>query len=103
MRIFVHILIIMATLALGSVALAQEKAHVVTGRVVSIEADGTGMLVQVGKKSLSLGIPKTKNAQTPKVGDTVRVNYTAPEFHARYDPDGMATKIEVIAAAGSNK
>jgi hypothetical protein len=67
---------------------------VVTGRVVSIEADGTGMLVQVGKKSLSFGIPKTKNAQTPKVGDTVRVNYTAPEFHARYDPDGTVTKIE---------
>lgn len=99
MKIFVNILITIAALSLGGVALAQEKAHVVTGRVVSIEADGTGMLVQVGKKSLSLGIPKTKNTQTPKVGDTVRVNYTAPEFHARYDPDGMATKIEVVAGS----
>ena len=74
MRIFVPIPIIMATLALGKCRLGSRESSLVTGRVVSIEADGTGMVVQVGKKSLGLGIPKTKNAQTPKVGDTVRVN-----------------------------
>jgi hypothetical protein len=43
----------------------------------------------------------------PKVGDTVTVHYKSlhkpGEYHARYDPDYAAIKIEVIAAGGSKK
>ena len=37
MKTFVHTLAIIATLALGSVASADEKAHVITGRVVDVK------------------------------------------------------------------
>ena len=101
MKTFVHTLIIIATLAFGSVASADEKAHVITGRVV--ELNDQNITVQSGKKRLEIVTPNaTKYTGKPKVGDTVRVYYTTGD-HARFDPDGEATKIEVIAAAGSKK
>jgi len=101
MKTTVHALIIMAALALGSVALADEKAHVITGRVV--ELGNGGIIVQSGKKRLDIVTPNTtKYTGRPKVGDTVTVHYTWAA-HSRFDPDGEATKIEVIAAGGSKK
>ena len=101
MKIFVNMLITMATLALGSAALADEKAHVITGRVVSL--DSQNITVQSGKERLEIVTPNTtKYTGRPKVGDTVTVYYTMPA-HTRFDPDGYATKIEVIAAGGSKK
>jgi hypothetical protein len=86
---------------LSSVALADAETHVITGRVVEL-VDG-GIIVQSGKKRLDIVTPyATKYTGKPKVGDTVRVYYTTGD-HARFDPDGEATKIEVIAAGGSKK
>ena len=68
MKIFVHILIIMAALALGSVASADEKAHVITGRVVELTEGG--IIVQNGKKRLDIITPyATKYIGEPKVGE----------------------------------
>ena len=102
MKTFVHTLITVGTLVLASVASADEKAHVITGRVVQL-GDG-GIIVQSGKKRLDIVTPyATKYTGKPKVGDTVTVHYFTTGYHARFDPDGEATKIEVIAAAGSKK
>jgi hypothetical protein len=101
MKIFVHTLITMATLALGSVALADAKAHVITGRVVNV---GSGWIdVQSGKKRLTIETQGIKDV-LPKVGDTVTVYYKPPvEPHYRFDPGPEAIKIEIIAAGGSKK
>ena len=102
MKTFVHTLIITATLAAGSVALADEKAHVITGRVVEL-VDG-GIIVQSGKKRLDIVTPyATKYIGKPRVGDTVTVHYNVDADRGRFSPDGEATKIEVIAAGGSKK
>jgi len=103
MKIFIHILIIVATLVLGGVASADEKAHVITGRVV--ELVNGGIIVQSGKERLDIVTPyATKyTGGRPKVGDTVRVHYSTTGYHARFDPDGEATKIEVKATGGSKK
>jgi hypothetical protein len=101
MKTSVHTLIIIATLALGSVDSADEKAYVITGRVV--ELTEYNITVQSGKKRLEIVCGyDVKYTQKPKVGDTVTVNYTTPA-HTRFDPDGYATKIEVIAAGSSKK
>ena len=101
MKTFVHTLIIIATLALGSVALADEKAHVITGRVV--ELNNQNITVESGKKRLEIVTPNTtKYTGRPKVGDTVTVHYTWAA-HSRFDPDGYATKIEVKGAKSSKE
>jgi hypothetical protein len=101
MKIFVHTLITMATLALGSVALADAKALVITERVVDV---GSGWIdVQSGKKRLTIETQGIKDV-LPKVGDTVTVYYKPPvEPHYRFDPGPEAIKIEIIAAGGSKK
>lgn len=52
MRIFVYTLIIIATLALGSVASAEDPPHVITGQVVQREEHG--IIVQSAKKRLDI-------------------------------------------------
>ena len=52
MKIFVHTLITMATLALGSVALADAKTLVITGRVVELSEQN--ITVQSGKERLDI-------------------------------------------------
>ena len=101
MKTFVHTLIIMAALALGTVASAEEKARAITGRVVELSEHN--ITVQSGKERLEIVTPNTtKYTGRPKVGDTVTVYYTMPA-HTRFDPDGYATKIEVKATGGSKK
>ena len=101
MKIFVQILITMATLALGSVVLADSKTLVITGRVV--ELNDQNITIQSGKKRLEIVTPNTtKYIGRPKVGDTVTVHYTWAA-HSRFDPDGYATKIEVKGAKSSNE
>jgi hypothetical protein len=102
MKTFVHTLIITATLAAGSVASADEKAHVITGRVVQL-GDG-GIIVQSGKKRLDIVTPyATKYIGKPRVGDTVTVHYNVDADRGRFSPDGEATKIEVKAPGGSKQ
>ena len=101
MKTFVHTLIIIATLAFASVASADEKAQVITGRVV--ELNDQNITVQSGRRRLEIVTPNTtKYMGRPKVGDTVTVHYTWAA-HSRFDPDGYATKIEVKAAGGTNR
>jgi hypothetical protein len=100
MKTFVHTLIIMATLVLGSVALADEKAHVITGRVVDVSS--VSIDVQSGKKRLEINTQGIKDV-VPKVGDTVTVHYTSGNHIYRADPDNIATKIEVKAPGGSKQ
>lgn len=101
MKIFVHTLTIMATLAFSSVALADAKTLIVTGRVVELSEHN--ITIQSENKRLEMVTPKTtKYTGNPKVGDTVTVYYDTPG-HSRFDPDGYATKIEVIAPGGSKK
>jgi hypothetical protein len=101
MKIFLHTLITIVTLVLGSVASADEKPLVITGRVVALSDQN--ITVQGGKKRLEIICGNdVKYTQKPTVGDTVRVYYTMPA-HSRFDPDGYATKIEVIAAGSSKK
>jgi uncharacterized protein YcfL len=82
MKTFVHTLIIMAALALGSVA--SEEGHVITGRIVKL--NDQNITVQSGKERLQIEIltkdmfdveghaPTRMNVQ-PKVGDLVTVHY----------------------------
>lgn len=101
MKTFNHILITVVTLVLGSVALADDKPLVITGRVVALSDQDIN--VQTEKKRLELVLSNdTKYTVKPKVGDTVKVYYTNPA-HSRFDPDGYATKIEVITAGASKK
>jgi hypothetical protein len=101
MKIFVHTLITVGTLGLASVVSADEKAHVITGRVV--ELNDQNITVQSGKERLEIVTPNTtKYTGRPKLGDTVTVYYTMPA-HTRFDPDGYATKIEVKGAKSSNE
>ena len=100
MKTFVHTLVIIATLALGSVASADEKAHVITGRVVDVSS--VSIDVQSGKKRLEINTQDIKDV-VPKVGDTVTVHYTSGHHIYRADPDNIATEIEVIAAGGAKK
>jgi len=102
MKTFVYTLIIMTVLALSSVALADTKTRVITGRV--LELNDEHIIVESGKKRLEIVTPHaTKYTGTPKIGDTVTVHYDADEYHARFDPDGYATKIEVKRAKSSNE
>jgi hypothetical protein len=102
MKTFVHTLIIMAALALGSVASADEKAHVITGRVVEL-GDG-GIIIQSGKKRLDIVTPyATKYIGKPRVGDIVTVHYNVDADRGRFSPDGEATKIEVKGAKSSKE
>jgi hypothetical protein len=109
MKIFVHNLIIMVSLALGSVALADVKTLVITGRVVQLSEQN--ITVQSGQERVEINFSAVKDAGkysgNAKVGDTVTVHYepfTKPgEKHFRADPDYAAIKIEVIAAGGSKK
>ena len=101
MKIFVHILITMATLALGCVALADGKTLVITGRVVEVAQGYNAMFVQSGKKRCEINFGTAEFAQKPKVGDTVRVHCTRGEY--RFDPEYSASKVEVIAAGGTKK
>ena len=101
MKIFVHTLITIATLVLGSVASADEKPLVITGRVVALSDQN--IHVQSGTKRLEIVTPNTtKYTGRPRVGDTVTVHYTWAA-HSRFDPDGYATKIEVVGAKSSNE
>lgn len=93
MTIFVHTLIIIATLALGSVASAGEKTHVITGRVAKL--DEQNIFVQSGKERVEINYFGSKYTEKPKVGDTVTVHYTSGNHIYRADPDNIATKIEV--------
>ena len=103
MKTFVHTLIIMATLALGSVALADAETVVITGRVVELAQGYNTMFVQSGKEPLEINTQGIKDV-LPKVGDTVTVYYKPPvEPHYRFDPGPEAIKIEIIAAGGSKK
>jgi hypothetical protein len=102
MKTFVHTLVIMAALALGSVALADTETRIITGRVV--EVSNGGIIVQNGKKRLDIVTPyATKYTGKPKVGDTVTVHYNVDTDRGRFSPDGEATKIEVIAGRESKK
>jgi len=100
MKTFVHTLITMATLALSSVASADEKAHVITGRVVDVSS--VSIDIQSGKRRLEINTQDIKDV-VPKVGDTVTVHYTSGHHHYRADPENIASKIEVIAAGGTKK
>jgi hypothetical protein len=100
MKTFVHTLITMATLTLGSVALADAETHVITGRVVKLS--DYEITVQSGKKRVEIYVD-AKFTERPKIGDTVTVHYKPVEPHYRFDPDYEAIKIEVIAAGGSKK
>lgn len=103
MRIFVYTLIIIATLALGSVASAEDPPHVITGQVVQREEHG--IIVQSAKKRLDIttGYDVKYTGARPKVGDTVTVHCNPAVPHLRFGPDCEATKIEVKAAGGSNR
>jgi hypothetical protein len=109
MKIFVHTLMTVGTLVLASVASADEKAHVITGRVVQLSDQN--MTVQSGKERVEINFSAVKDAGkysgNAKVGDTVTVHYRRfgkpGEKHFRFDPDYDAIKIEVIAAGGSNR
>ena len=106
MKTFVHIFITMAALALSGVALADAKTLVITGRVV--ELNDIGITVQSAKERLDINTDDVKYIGVRrKVGDTVTVHYKPfhkpGEYHARYDPDYEATKIEVIRPGGSKK
>jgi hypothetical protein len=109
MKIFFYTLTIMATLAMGSVALADAKPLVITGRVV--ELDSQNITVQSGKKRMEINYASIKDAgkyaANAKLGDTVTVYYKPfgkpGEKHFRADPDYDAIKIEVIAAGDSKK
>ena len=101
MKTFVHTLIMMAALALGSAALADEKAHVITGRVVELAQGYKTMFVQSGKERFEIVFGTAEFAQEPKVGDTVRVHCTRGS--SRFDPEYTASKVEVIAAGASKK
>jgi hypothetical protein len=74
MKAFVYALVIIATLALGNVAPADEKAHVITGRVVDVSS--VSIDVQSGTKRLEINTQDIKDV-VPKVGDTVTVHYTS--------------------------
>lgn len=100
MKIFVHTLVIIATLALSSIVLADAKAHVITGRVVDVSS--VSIDVQSGKKRLEINTQDIKDV-VPKVGDTVTVHYTSGHHHYRADPENIATKIEIITAGGTKK
>jgi hypothetical protein len=100
MKTFAHTLVIIAALALGNVTSADEKAHVMTGRVVDVSS--VSIDVQSGKKRLEINTQDIKDV-VPKVGDTVTVHYTSGHHHYRADPENIASKVEVKAAGGSNK
>ena len=100
MKIFVRAVVVIATLAFGSIASAQEKAHVLTGRVVDVSS--VSIDVQTGKKRLEINTQDIKDV-APKVGDTVTVHYTSGHHISRADPENIATKIEVISAGSSKK
>ncbi|MGI8956811.1 MAG: hypothetical protein ACR2II_07845 [Chthoniobacterales bacterium] len=85
------------SLASGSLAWADAKTQVITGRVV--ELDDVAIVVQSGKKRLEINSQDTKYAGVPKVGDTVTVYYTGWHHVAIADPEYVASKIEVTAKA----
>ena len=91
----------MAALALSSVASADEKAHVITGRVV--ELNEVGIFVQSGNQRVEINSQTAKFIGKPKVGDTVTVHYTSGHHHFRFDPENIASKIEVKGAKSSNE
>jgi hypothetical protein len=101
MKIFVHTLITMAILTLGSVARADAKTFVITGRVVQLSEQN--ITVQSGKKRVEISYTDANYTKKPKVGDTVTVHYKPYETHYRFDPDYEATKIEIVAAASSKQ
>ena len=101
MKIFVHTLITVGTLGLASVVSADEKAHVITGRVV--ELNDQNITVQSGKERLEINSQSAKYTGKPKVGDTVTVHYMGGHHHYRADPENVASKIEVKAAGGATK
>jgi hypothetical protein len=100
MKISACTLILVVSLGLSSVALADAETHVITGRVVDVSS--VSMDVQSGKKRLEINTQDIKDV-VPKVGDTVTVHYTSGHHIYRADPDNIATKIEVIAAGGTKK
>ena len=99
MKILAYTLIIVMSFTLGSVALADAKTLVITGRVVQLSEQN--ITVQSGKERVEINYSDVK--YTGKVGDTVTVHYTTGHHIARFDPDNWATKIEVKAAGGSKK
>lgn len=101
MKIFIHTLLTVAILALGEVASADEKAHVITGQVVKL--DEQNIFVQSGKERVEVNYLGSKYTEKPKVGDTVTVHYTSGHHHYRADPENIATNIEVKAAKHSNE
>ena|SRR5205807_7021001 len=94
-------LTILVSLCLSSVASADEKAHVITGQVV--ELNEVGIFVQSGKERVEINSQTAKFIGKPKVGDTVMVQYTSGHHHFRFDPENIASKIEVKASGGSNR
>jgi hypothetical protein len=101
MKQFVYTIFILATLALGSIALADATTHVITGRV--LELNEVSIVVQSGKERLEINSQLAKYIGKPRVGDTVTVHYTGGHHHYRMDPEYEASKIEVNAAGGSKK
>lgn len=89
MKTFVQILITMATLALGSVALGGPGGEI-TGPVVA--AKGRNITVQTTDGPFDFDLTNYKGRQ-PKVGDRVTI------WMERH----VITKLEIEAAAGSNK
>lgn len=99
MKILVHLLVIVTNLALGSVALADAKTLVITGRVIKLSEQN--ITVQSGKERVEINYSDAKYTRKPKVGDKVTVHYTTGHHIYRADPDNIATKIEIIAGGGS--
>jgi RNase P/RNase MRP subunit p29 len=93
MRTFAHTLVIIAFLALGRIAMADQKARVITGRVVKL--DEQNIFVQSAKQRVEINYSEIKFNAKPKIGDTVTVHYTSGNHIYRADPDNIATKIEV--------
>ena len=101
MKILLHTLITLAILTSGSVARADAKAFVITGRVVELSEQN--ITVQGGKKRVEISYTDSNYTKKPKVGDTVTVHYKPYATHYRMDPDYEATKIEILTAASSKQ
>jgi hypothetical protein len=101
MKTIVCTVLIIATLTLGTVASADPKPHVITGRVVKLEEQN--IFVQSEKERVEINYAGTKHTETLKVGDTVTIHYTSGSHIYRADPDNIATKIEMKRAKRSNE
>jgi hypothetical protein len=97
MRILMCSLAAILSLALSSTVLAEERTdrQKITGTVVSVTKDGNIVVVNDGSRNFEFLL--FDDAQTPKVGEKVRVHY---RYHnrGRYATD----KIEKLGDAKGN-